>query len=319
MTNRRRILTILVVLVALLLCLIVLVIGFGLANDIQQPAPLTRTATPDVAIPTIVITETPEPQASRLEILENTSVASQDTIGQVLIDYPVRMSSGSSNAVVVHIRIPDQLVSLDPFAVEIIEIPTDAPPVVGARGEDEAIITVQGQMRVELTAPTFDVTTTGPAIQPINLDTLNASTAWNWTLIAPEVAGLHNFTITLFRNKETQPVWTRIYQVEVTEEAEPDIPLFDRPGGIALIVSGTIITLAVLGLIAILFFRNNRHPIIRNKASYQRRLKILYSNLNHLEEEKAIYGAVDIPVKLINQIKLIEAEIAELEEALEEL
>lgn len=64
------------------------------------------------------------------------------------------------------------------------------------------------------------------------------------------------------------------------------------------------------------FTQEKQLPKIDSKISDFKRLEILYNNLSQLQEQKALHGPVDIPLKLINEIRLTMTEIAELEEKL---
>lgn len=94
------------------------------------------------------------------------------------------------------------------------------------------------------------------------------------------------------------------------------VPFVDRPGGTAIISAIATVIAAIIGLIGV-FIAQGRVSVIGTKSSYKRRLKTLHNNLNLLEEQKANYG-LDVPIKLINEIQMVEKEIAELEEKLRE-
>jgi hypothetical protein len=95
------------------------------------------------------------------------------------------------------------------------------------------------------------------------------------------------------------------------------VPFFQSPAGVATIGAVATIIASLIGLLAVILGKD-RLPIIGTKAGYRRRLKILYNNLNHLKEQEALVGPIDISLKLANEIQLIEEEIAELEKKLED-
>jgi hypothetical protein len=279
-----------------------------------ETTPSDETALPPTPLPTA----TPLPQ---MEIAENAEVSEITSLGQLTVEYPVRMAPGSSDGtIIVSVRIPDVLVSLNPNDIEIKPIPPHAPPAAGARGSDEAFIAIANIMRVELSAPAFKVESAIPATQPVNLAEIDDPTVWIWTLVAPDTPGLHNFTLSVYHGNATQPVWARVYQLEVLPltptpptPTPPPPSFWDRPAGSALIIALAVIIVALIGLAAVLAARG-RLPLLNPQAGYRRRLKILTNNLNYLEEQKALYGPTEVPVKLVNEIRLLQEEIAELQE-----
>jgi hypothetical protein len=314
----------------------------GAAVATQLP-PATRTVT---LTPTRVPQRTEEPglpDNGPLEITEDSNLANDDTLGQINVEYPLRMSPGSSDgSIIVSIRIPDALVSLEPMSIEIITIPPDAPPIVGARGSDEATIRITNMVRVELIAPAFQIGSAASVTKPVNIEAIDEPTFWNWTLVAPGVAGSHNFTLNVYLAGEANPTWTRIYQIEVsdftptptttpTQTRTPTVTpiptmsptpipvsFMDRPGGTAIIgASGAIIAALITGLISF-FVARDSFPVIGTKASYRRTLKTLYVNLARLEGRKAQYG-LDVPTSLENEIEVTKERIAEIEVRLEAL
>jgi len=251
-------------------------------------------------------------QPLQVEVVHDAGITQATTLGQINIEYPIRMSLGSSDGpVIVSIHIPDALVSLNPGDIEIVPIPPDAPSHIGARGSDEALIMISDEMRVELSAPAFVIESTTPATQPVNLDEIDDPTVWHWTLVAPDTPGLHDFTLSVYHGDSKQPVWVRIYQVEVVDSTS----IWNRPLGTALIIAMAIILVGLIGLIAALIAKN-RLPMVGTKAGYRRRLKTLHGNLNYLKEQKALYGPAEVPVSLVNEIRLVEEEITDLEEKL---
>ncbi len=56
---------------------------------------------------------------------------------------------------------------------------------------------------------------------------------------------------------------------------------------------------------------------IDTRAKKLKRLEILYDNLQHLQEQRALHGPLDVPVKLASGIRLTLQEISELEEELQ--
>jgi hypothetical protein len=89
-------------------------------------------------------------------------------------------------------------------------------------------------------------------------------------------------------------------------------PFFQTPLGTTLIGGGFTIVAALIALAGV-YLGRERLPYINTRASKQRRLKKLYSNLAYLEEQAANYGPNEVPVKLHNDIVVVKAEIAALE------
>ena len=106
-------------------------------------------------------------------------------------------------------------------------------------------------------------------------------------------------------------MWVRIYQIEVVDSTS----IWNRPLGAALVVAVAIVLAGLIGLLAMLIAKG-RLPVVGTKAGYRRRLKTLHGNLNHLKEQKALYGPAEVPVSLMNEIRLVEEEITKIEEKL---
>jgi hypothetical protein len=315
----------------------------------QLPLPTHPVTLTPTSLPSPTVTATPSDNGLPLEITENSIVSNDDVLGQINVEYPLRMSPGSSDgAVIVSIRIPDALVSIEPMSVEIITIPPDAPPIIGARGSDEATILIADTVRVELNARAFQIGSPATVTKPVNIEVIDEPTFWTWTLVAPDTIGSHSFTLNVYRADEANPTWTRIYQIEVsdftptptttptpsttpTQTQTPTttpsptmsptpipISFMDRPGGTAIIGAGGMILAALITGLVSFFVARDSFPFIGTKASYRRTLKTLYANLARLEGRKAQYG-LDVPTSLENEIEVAKERIAETEARLEAL
>jgi hypothetical protein len=158
----------------------------------------------------------PTPPGEALELTGDTQVGQTDRLGELNLDYPVRMSPNSSDIVRLSIQIPDRLVSLEPMSVERVVLPPESEAAIGELAQDQATILVRPVMRAELSSPTLGVTAEFPAVQEVAVSQIAVPTFWAWTVAAPAEPGDHILTVKVFLGAEAvQPSWLRAYQVEV--------------------------------------------------------------------------------------------------------
>ncbi len=320
--------------------ILVIVVGTGCFAATAVPTPVATEAakvtvtpaptTTPIPLPTPTVGEIPLPTATRgsfpgtsgtgrqsLEVSSGTEVTDTDLFGEINVEYPIRLSAGSSDVVRVLIQRPPELASVSPVSFERITIPPDAPPIIGELEAYRATILIQNQMRLELTSPTFIVQNLEPAAQVVAVAPGSDPTLWAWSIAAPNTPGLHILALTVYLGDNPNPVWIRTFQLEVissTALATPTpLPLIDRPGAVAVLGAVATIIAALIGLLGVLIGKGYV-PFIPTKAGRQRRLQILKRNLEHLKEQAALYGPLDVPIGLANQLRLTEKEIADLEE-----
>lgn len=274
------------------------------------------------ASPTFALTPTP---LSHLDIIANTETSNKDVKGEIKIEYPVRLSPGSSDTVIVSIYLPELLVSLEPIPIERVPIPTNIPAIVGELNSYQTLIYIQEKMSVEISSPTIEVGDVYPAsIQTVNINEFADPTFWSWAIVAPNTIGSHDLNIDVFRSEDRIPTWRGVLNIEVIELTPTAAPtptntpkptpvsFINTPGGTATIGAlGTIMAALITGIITFLAARDS-FPIIGTKASYRRTLKRLHRNLAQLEEKKAKYG-IDVPLKIENEIEDTQAKIVEIE------
>ena len=266
---------------------------------------------PSTSTPTPFPTNTPYPTPV-LEVVENTEVSGIDKLGEVNIEYPIRMSPRSSDSVRVSIYIPPQLASLEPVAIERIEIPPDAPRIVGELNSHTAIILVAKEMRVELSSPTFEIENLYPSKQSIDLASSNKLTIWAWTIVAPDTIGNHVLTMRVYPGDGEAPSWVGNIKVEVTQLGEP-LPLA------TLIIVTAIIIVVVIGSARFLTVKGRLPISPNNRKDYlQRQIIKSERRLQGLKEKKASLGFSADP-SLDIEIEEIEAEIEELQAELSQL
>jgi hypothetical protein len=160
-----------------------------------------------------------------LETTEYTGISDSDVLGEINIEYPIRMSPGSSDSVFVLIYIPDMLASLVPTEIERIDIPPyDAPLIIGELNSHQATILVRETMRVELTSPTFWVEDLYPSTQFVNINAIFEPTFWAWTIVAPNVPGSHVLAIRVYLGDDDRPSWVGNLEIEVVEFTPTPIP-----------------------------------------------------------------------------------------------
>jgi hypothetical protein len=168
----------------------------------------------------------PTPAGETLEVTGDSQVSEADRLGELDVNYPVRMSPGSSDIVRLSIQIPERLVSLAPMSVERVVLSPGSQPAIGEVSSDQATIIIGRVMRVEVSSPTFVVASEYPAVQAVDVETIGSPTFWAWTVVAPDRVGNHILTVRVFLGEETaQPSWMRAYQVEVLEfSPTPAVP-----------------------------------------------------------------------------------------------
>ncbi len=281
-------------------------------TEVASEEPTVTFTPPPTATSTSASDTGPSPTPRPLEVITGTIISNRQRLGELKVKYPLRMSPGSSDSVLVSIYIPDQLVSLVPMEIERIDIPPDAPPIIGELNSYLATILIAKTMRVELSSPTFQIEKLYPATQPVNIDSFSEPTSWAWTIVASDTVGAHVLTLRVYPGGADRPSWVGSIEIEVKELSPTPIPFFNTSGGIAIIgAAGVIIVALAIGLFRYRVARN-AFPIVSPKASYRRTLKTLHQNLAHLEERAAQYG-LDVPLKLMNEIEAIKEKIAEIE------
>ncbi len=167
---------------------------------------------------------TPTNTPSPLEVSEKTNISPVDILGEAKVEYPMRMSPGSSNTIAVSIHIPRLLASTAPQAMARVEIPDDLPAVIGKVDSYRATILVQDPMRVELIAPNFSITPLYPATQPVDVSNLEKHTFWAWTIVAPNTLGKQVFTVLIYRTDQDAPVWARSFEMDIVERVSTPTP-----------------------------------------------------------------------------------------------
>jgi hypothetical protein len=159
-----------------------------------------------------------------LAVTENTEVVETDVLGEISLEYPVRMMPGSSNSVNASIYIPFDLAPTSPIDIARVIIFPDFPPLFVDLNDTQTRILVAETMRIELTSPTFQITPLTPATQTVNISGPKAPTQWAWTIVAPNASGPHILTIQVYRGEDTYPSWVGSIQAEVIEFSPTPIP-----------------------------------------------------------------------------------------------
>jgi hypothetical protein len=191
---------------------VVLLVTVGLIALVVKEGGRATPGPPPTPTPRVA----PEPPPP-LETTEGTEVTEQGVLGEVEVEYPIRMSPGSSGLLILSIYIPPQLASLAPVSVARVEIPPDAPEIVGKHETHRSTILVAEQMRVELLSPTFMVEAHYPPLRAVDIRRVNVATVWAWDIAAPGVPGLHVLTVRVYLGEQATPSWVRGFEVEVIE------------------------------------------------------------------------------------------------------
>lgn len=200
-------------------------------------------------------TPTPTPTV-QVETNEGTEITDVSTLGEVNIEYPIRMTAGSSDVVVLSVYVPAMLASLVPIEVERVEIPPDAPAVAGELNRYRATILVAGTMRIELHSLGFAVEDLYPATQAIDIDEVNVATVWAWNVQAPERPGTYVLVVSAYRigeGNEARPSWIRSLSVDVVGPPEPrGVP------GLGWIVGAVVLGNVLVAVALVLALRRRR-------------------------------------------------------------
>jgi hypothetical protein len=187
-------------------------------------APVAVKATAAAATAAAELTATAAATEKPLAVTENTEVVETDVLGEISLEYPVRMMPGSSNSVNASIYIPFDLAPTSPIDIARVIIFPDFPPLFVDLNDTQTRILVAETMRVELTLPTFQITPLTPATQTVNISGPKAPTQWAWTIVAPNASGPHILTIQVYRGEDTYPSWVGSIQAEVIEFSPTPIP-----------------------------------------------------------------------------------------------
>jgi hypothetical protein len=187
-------------------------------------APVAVKATAAAATAAAELTATAAATEKPLAVTENTEVVETDVLGEISLEYPVRMMPGSSNSVNASIYIPFDLAPTSPIDIARVIIFPDFPPLFVDLNDTQTRILVAETMRIELTSPTFQITPLTPATQTVNISGPKAPTQWAWTIVAPNASGPHILTIQVYRGEDTYPSWVGSIQAEVIEFSPTPIP-----------------------------------------------------------------------------------------------
>jgi hypothetical protein len=185
-------------------------------------SPATPTFTPT---PTSIATETPTRMpALYYEAAQDTAPPETPQLGEIDIEYPIRMSPRSSDVVVLWVYIPEMLVSVIPLPFDRVEIPPDAPPVIGELNSYQASILIASSMRVELSSPVFEIESLFPATQDVDTNSIARPTFWAWSIVAPGEIGSHIVTVQVYLGNDSTASWVRSLQIDVVEFTPTALP-----------------------------------------------------------------------------------------------
>lgn len=150
-----------------------------------------------------------------LEIPAGVSIPPDTVLGELEAEYQPKMSRRASQAVMVTIRVPPELVSLAPLEVARIEI--DPTATLGELETSRTTILVADTMRVELTSPSFEIEGQFPTKQQVDIQGTGEPTRWAWTIRAPDAAGIHVAAIRVYLWEDTSPSWLGSVEIEVVD------------------------------------------------------------------------------------------------------
>jgi hypothetical protein len=101
--------------------------------------------------------------------------------------------------------------------IERVEIPPDAPPVIGKQQKHYASILVAETMRVELFSAAFAPVALYPAVRRVDIHHVEIATVWAWTITAPDALGTQTLALRVYRGEEDEPSYVGSLQIEVVE------------------------------------------------------------------------------------------------------
>ena len=179
---------------------------------------------PDPSPPEPVPMDTPSPTPTAFFETTRATTSDSETLGELDVEYPMRVSPGSSDTVILSIYVPASLASLKPMSVERVQLPDDVPAIIGDLNSYRTTILVAETMRAELSSPGFEVESLHPAQQQVNIHEVNQPTSWAWTIRAPSSLGRQVFTLRIYLNQEISPAWVGSFHVEVVESSPTRAP-----------------------------------------------------------------------------------------------
>jgi hypothetical protein len=202
--------------------------GSGNGTGPVHPYPSSPTAPPPIASPTRRPTATPRLPTPTptpfFETTDNPNISQTDVLGELNVEYPMRMIPESSDTVILSIYIPPALASLKPVSVERIQIPDDIPAVIGELNFYRTTILVAETMRAELSSPSFEIERLHPSQQYVKIQEVSQPTSWAWTIRAPNALGKQVFTLKIYLKQDINPAWVGSFYVEVVEPSPTPKP-----------------------------------------------------------------------------------------------
>lgn len=184
------------------------------------------TATPE-AVPagtaTWVVPSADTPTPSSYETTGDPNLSKTEALGEAKVEYPLRLNPESSDTVYLFLSVPAYMASLQPAGYVRVPIPPDVPQVIGEPRTYQTKIPIMELMRAELSSLSFEVESLCPPEQFVTVKAGSPPTRWGWSIRAPETVGQHIFTLSIYLNQDTVPVWIGSFKVEVVRPTDtPD-------------------------------------------------------------------------------------------------
>ena len=174
----------------------------------------TQTSTTTEVPTEIILPPTESPQNTQVETTAGV-IPNKEIVGNLNIQYPVKINSGSSKTISLHINIPAELASLENYQVDARQ--PDNPHPLGKYSDFSTLILVSAKMRVELVAPNFTVQELYPSEQTLDLSVPNPHADWGWTITAPGLPNEYVLVVKVFLAENPVPAWVGSFDVEVTD------------------------------------------------------------------------------------------------------
>ncbi|MBD3251020.1 hypothetical protein GF380_00875 [Candidatus Uhrbacteria bacterium] len=207
------------------------------STQLLNPAPTQTPTSAPTQLPTQALTQTPTQTllntptstivfSSPLPFYETTdnSDVSSEILGEINVEYPIRMSPEMSDMVIASIFIPEALANLKSSDIIRIVIPADEPPIIGELNLHKTTILIAEAMRVELSSPTFEFEALKPSRQNVSIQEINQETFWAWTIQAPSILGTQIFTMKVYLKEDINPVWIGSFYVQVIRPSDTPQP-----------------------------------------------------------------------------------------------
>ena len=231
--------TILYIFTGITLCFVLLILGALARVNLSPTPPLTY-----LPFPTLDPFETPTvfKTAIATEIIEEAGPLdpfistgrennpqldrSRLRVGQLTVEYPLNITVNTSETVAIEIFIPDDTEDLPISNFSRISLPLNDPQEIFLFSYSD-YIPVYETMRATIKSTSFKIEPLQvDEPQPVNIDTANESTRWEWIIQGPDYPGEQVIAVSTYLGNDTQPSWVGSFKINVITPTETPIPTF---------------------------------------------------------------------------------------------